>query len=279
MNCEDLLKLARADAPLEEQRAAIRQVLSERGVSDEGIEKAMPFARDGVALFEDKDAGGRTSRLGGDALLPEGEEWPSAPEDHPLGFIALIDLGELPDLDPLPKDGTLLVFWDHMYFELSEMDFVAATRVFYVPAGGSTTPATAPDDEHAFGPIPLSGHLMPILGELDNVEVPDEDEDAFYEASDEVTRVYEHSLLGSSRDVQGPVLEEIDYWFGEHVFPETRERFTEEERKGEGWVFLAQIEEAEGLVFGDAGALYLLIPEADLRERRFDRVMGIMQSG
>lgn len=277
MNCEDLLELARQDAPLDEQRAAIRRILSERGVSDAGVEAAMPFARDGVALFEEQGGTG-TSRLGGPALLPEGEAWPSAPEEHPMGFIGLVDLGELPDLDPLPKDGTLLVFWDHMYWELSKMDFVAATRVFYVAAGGRTTQAEPPDDEYAFGPIPLSGHLMPVLGELDNVEVPEADEDAFYEASDEVVRVYEHSLLGSSRDVQGPVLEEIAYWFGEHVFPETAERFTEEERDGKGWALLGQIEEAEGLVFGDAGALYLLIPEADLRERRFDRVMGIVQS-
>jgi len=30
-------------------------------------------------------------------------------------------------------------------------------------------------------------------------------------------------------------------------------------------------------MFGDAGALYLVIPEADLAARRFDRVLGIMQ--
>ena len=30
-------------------------------------------------------------------------------------------------------------------------------------------------------------------------------------------------------------------------------------------------------MFGDAGALYFVLPEADLRERRFDRAMGIMQ--
>lgn len=272
------MKLALIDAPLAEQRDAIAQILSERGVSEETVRRAVEWARDGIALFERDDAGGLKSRLGGEPLLPEAEEWPKDPGGRPLGFIALVDLSELPDLEPLPSDGTLLVFWDHQFFELDKMDFVAATRVFHLEPGAPSTTHDPPDAHDAFGPIPLSGHLMPILGELDDFEVPDADEDHFYDASDEVTRVYEHSLAGRSRDVQSPVLGEIAYWFDGHVYPETAERFTEEERNGKGWVLLAQFEEAEGLEFGDVGALYLCIPEADLRERRFDRVMGIMQS-
>jgi uncharacterized protein YwqG len=68
----------------------------------------------------------------------------------------------------------------------------------------------------------------------------------------------------------------VSYWF-EEGFPETRERYSEAERRGEGWALLAQFDSAGDLMFGDAGALYFVLPEADLRERRFDRVMGIMQ--
>jgi len=46
--------------------------------------------------------------------------------------------------------------------------------------------------------------------------------------------------------------------------------------RGEDWTQLAQFESVDGLLFGDAGALYLVIPEVDLYAARFDRVMGIM---
>jgi len=60
-------------------------------------------------------------------------------------------------------------------------------------------------------------------------------------------------------------------------FPETRARYDEAELQGKGWTLLAQFESVDGLMFGDAGALYLVLPDADLRAARFDRVMGIMQ--
>ncbi len=88
--------------------------------------------------------------------------------------------------------------------------------------------------------------------------------------------LYEHQLLGSSRDVQGPVLEEIPYWF-DQVFADTRDRYSASERAGEDWVLLAQFDAREHVMFGDAGSLYYVMPRADLEARRFDRVFGIMQ--
>jgi uncharacterized protein YwqG len=72
------------------------------------------------------------------------------------------------------------------------------------------------------------------------------------------------------------VLAEIPYWF-DQGFADTREDFTAAELAGDGWVLLAQIESTGRLMFGDAGALYLVIPHADLQASRFDRVLGIMQ--
>ncbi|CAN5209552.1 hypothetical protein BH20ACT16_BH20ACT16_16250 [soil metagenome] len=79
-----------------------------------------------------------------------------------------------------------------------------------------------------------------------------------------------------SRDVQGPVLDEIAYWFDEG-FSASRDDFSEAELAGEGWLLLAQLESTGELLFGDMGALYLVIPRTDLEARRFDRVLGIMQ--
>ena len=114
---------------------------------------------------------------------------------------------------------------------------------------------------------------MPIVGALPHDAIDDEIADAL---STEIRASITHQLLGNSRDIQGPVLDEVSYWFDEG-FPETRERYSEAERRGEGWTLLAQFDSADDLMFGDAGALYFVLPEADLRERRFDRVMGIMQ--
>jgi uncharacterized protein YwqG len=87
---------------------------------------------------------------------------------------------------------------------------------------------------------------------------------------------FKHQLLGTSRDIQGPVLDEVAYWF-DQGFPQTRENYSESELRGEGWELLAQFGSSQDLMFGDGGDLYYVIPSADLHERRFDRVMGIMQ--
>jgi uncharacterized protein YwqG len=270
----ELLELARSDAPLERQREALGQMLAARGVSAAGVEAVLARARDGITLLEEGD-GASPSRLGGEALLPAGAEWPVDPDGRPMTFIGVFDLGELPHLDPLPERGKLVVYWDHEFHELDHMDFHAATRVFYAE-DGKLGGAEERAPTTAFGPVPLTGVRMPIVGEWELTNPPAEDDEHLDEAVDALEHVYRHQLLGSSRDIQAPVLHEIPYWF-EQGFPATRELFSEPERRGEGWTLLAQIEETGGLGFGDAGALYLVIPDADLRARRFDRVLGIMQ--
>ena len=161
-------------------------------------------------------------------------------------FVAVLDFGELPPLPPLPAAGTMLVFWDLAFHELEKLDFVAATRVLLVEPGDALEEQGAA----TFGPLPLRGELS---------SAPDE-----------------HQLLGRSRDIQGPVLDEVAMWL-DGSFPETRARYDAAELRGEGWTLLAQFESVDGLLFGDAGALYLVLPEADLHAACFERVMGIMQ--
>ena len=81
---------------------------------------------------------------------------------------------------------------------------------------------------------------------------------------------------GHNLDQLIPVLDEIPYWF-EQGFPETRKNYSESELRGEGWMLLAQFESSGDLMFGDAGAVYYVLPEADVRAGRFERAMGIMQ--
>jgi len=200
-------------------------------------------APDAIAL---RAGGDGASRMGGTPLLPAGAAWPLAPDGRALVFVAVLDFGELPQLPPLPAAGALLVFWDVAFHELKKLDFVAATRVLLVEPGGALSEQGAA----TFGPLPLHGELS---------SAPDE-----------------HQLLGRSRDIQGPVLDEVAMWL-DGSFPETRARYDAAELRGAGWTLLAQFESVDGLLFGDAGALYLVIPEVDLNAARFDRVMGIMQ--
>jgi uncharacterized protein YwqG len=211
-------------------------------------ERLRPYAREGVVL----QPGEGRSVFGG-----EGPEFQGA-ED--FWFIAAVDLADIPHLDPLPEDGHLRFYWDDRVAEYDRMDFVAATRVAYEPG-------PAPEVR---GGTALCGLRMPIVGAV--AELDDDASDAL----DDLMGAYRHQLLGNSRDIQGPALTEVPYWF-EEGFPETRERYTGAELRGEGWTLLAQFDSDGDLIFGDAGALYFVLPDSDLRERRFDRVMGIMQ--
>ena len=182
------------------------------------------------------------------ALREEGEgrsrfggDGPPLAAGPELTFIASIDLSELPRVEPLPAEGTLRFYWNLEFHELERMDFVVASRVVYEPETTSQ---------------PASG--TPLAGTLDDGED------------------FPHQLLGTSRDIQGPVLDEIPYWFTEG-FPATRERYSEAELRGEGWTLLAQFASSHELMFGDMGDLYYVLPSADLQGHRFDRVMGIMQ--
>ena len=270
-----LREAALAGADLVAQRRVLVRALDANGMSSEGVAAAMEHVRTAVVLLEDRD-GDRRSRIGGPPQLPPGIDWPRDPDGRPLTFIATIDLGENPPLDPLPERGTLLVFWSERYFELERMDFRVATRVFWVPDRVQPVEARTPEGAAEYDAVPLSGVPMPVLGELEHIEVPERDSDALFAVYDGLSYQYSHQLLGASRDIQGPVLDEIPYWF-EQGYEETRRDYTAEELAGEGWMLLAQIDSTGDLMFGDVGSLYLVIPETDLNARRFDRILGIMQ--
>jgi hypothetical protein len=163
----------------------------------------------------------------------------TGPEVPGLDFIAAVDLAEMPRLRPLPEAGALLFYWDFEFFERERMDWVVSARVVHTPTAQLS------------GGAALTGTLGKPAGVC-------------------------HQLLGISRDIQGPVLDEIPYWF-EQGFPETRKNYSESELRGEGWMLLAQFESSGDLMFGDAGAVYYVLPEADVRAGRFERAMGIMQ--
>ena len=254
-----LLGAALAGADLKVQRELMAEGLRAYGVSRSGVRTLMGHVRDGVVLFERGDET-RRSRIGGPGQLPPGIDWPLDPDGQPLTFISTIDFEEHPKLAPLPDHGVLLVFWSDNYFEWEREDFGTATRVFWVPPRVAPVDAPTPAGAEEYDAVPLTGVSMPVLGTWQNIKLRSRDYDALNDAFEELDEIYDHQLLGASRDHQNPVLES-------------------RELTGEGRMLLAQLESTDDLVFGDVGALFLVIREADLDARRFDRVVGIMQCG
>jgi hypothetical protein len=273
-----LRELALAGAPLDEQRAALAAGLRAHGVSEAAVPAVLAHARDGVRLLEREPRATHAVRVGGPAQLPPDTAWPVDPDGEPFTFIARIDLAAIPHLAPLPDGGTLLIYWSERAFEWEHRDLRAATRVFYLEPGVAPVAAEPPAGAHVPAGVPLLGVVTPILGNRERHEVPDADEEALYLADDALNQVFVgHQLLGTSRDIQGPVLDEVGYWF-DRGSPEAKQDYDAAELAGEGWILLAQFGETDDLVFGDVAELYLVIPSADLAARRFDRAVGIMQS-
>lgn len=274
MDAAGLVALARRRAPIAEQREALAAALRERGASDEAAAKVLARAHEGVLLYDDGEI--HASRVGGNGFLPPEETWPKGPSRRPMEFVAAIDLGEMASPAPLPATGTLLVYWAP---ENLRQDYVGGVWVRYVPREILLEEHESPDPgRRVVDPIPLAGVTMPLWGTAGLV-VPDEDAEAVYGISTEFARLVHYSqLLGGSRDVSiHQAVDEVAYNF-RYVGFMARRRYTKEEQAGEGWTLLGQFGSNQGgLSFPEGGALYLLIPEADLRELRFDRVMGIPQ--
>ena len=241
MSAQNLLDLARSGASFEEQSAALPELLH-------------PLLVPGIVL---RGEGAGRSVFGGDGPVLN-----DAPN---LTFVAAVDLAEVPHLDPLPRAGTLRFYWDFEFYDRPGMDFVVASRVLHDPGPPPEVP----------GGTPLTGLAIPIVSNFGGLS-RDEFDQVEAVLDDLFENVYEHQLLGASRDIQGPVLAEVPYWFVEGL-PETRDRYSDAELAGEGWALLAEFDSSGDLMFGDAGAVYYVLPEADLRAQRFDRVMGIMQ--
>jgi hypothetical protein len=160
-----------------------------------------------------------------------------------------------------------------------------ATRVFYVPQGAEIVTARQPDK--VIFPMPamaVEGIAQPIAGESTLVVEALEllpDRQRVIDAMNELVRGQcgRHWLLGSSVEVQDPPRSELPYVL-RTLCENDRSRFTSAELQGDGWIQLAQLnwDDDAGIMVGDGGNLYLMIPERDLQQRRFDRVVGIGQS-
>jgi uncharacterized protein YwqG len=87
------------------------------------------------------------SRLGGLPTLPAGLDWPRGSNGVPLHFMAQIDCAELPQLGPLPDEGTLFFFArEDEEMVWGEGDPADDCRVLYAPQPVLERATPAPPD-------------------------------------------------------------------------------------------------------------------------------------
>ena len=226
------------------------------------------------------------SRLGGTADLPAGFAWPVF-EEHPLAFIAQLDLSTLPKtVKELPQSGTLAFFYaDEALKKGFDPKDVGSAHVAYFPAGTQLVPTPTPEPARTYAPCSVTLARTVDLPSLDDLvcqplrEKLKSSERAAYEklvaANDETY----HHLLGHPQLIQKDMrvqCELVSQGFNTAT-PEGYQQGKAFLEGGINWNLLLQIdsdddeEEGPGWSWDGVGRLYYWITRSDLEAQRFDR--------
>ncbi|MEV0159240.1 YwqG family protein [Nonomuraea fuscirosea] len=263
-------------------------------------ELAEPFialARPAVRLSRAEEGETVVGRLGGLPRLPEGVPWPGADEGRAMQFLAELDCAAFAayetDVD-LPAEGALLFFstWDN-----------AAARVILLPPGAVRVPerdVPVSGDARVFPEAPLAARTVATWptrshDELVNLgqefwdrpveEEPDEDleeEEAGEESGEPFGDLLAefadtggdrvHQVGGYSDALQAPIEVAAAYRVG-GLTPKDP-GFAAEAAQ---WVTLLQLDEDNGMIFGDGGILIFGIRRDRLAARDFSQVFPHVQ--
>jgi len=241
------------------------------------------------------------SHLGGSPLLPPDFPWPRFGED-PLMFLGQIDLADLrplprgPDADLLPRTGILSLFFANCDPDPAR----GHGALFYFPDPAALV-RTAQPQAVRDRPFPiyiikgkvaepaLPGWEQPFYALLlDTFGDPD---GCPYSQAIEVVRqlatyggqwwdegLPRHQLLGYPEILQSDALAAAAHDEREHLgeaHPPWNSRETAEQAAQ--WRLLWQVDSEDDLMLGDVGMVHVVIREADLRARRFERARVVFQ--
>ena len=273
----------------------LKQEMTEAGLF--GYAEALtPYAKQAVYMeLEEGEAEPGCSRMGGEPDLPDGVEWPRTQSGVPLTFIAQISLREVHPFDAegkLPAEGMLWFFYDCSEdgmpwgFDPEDRD---GWRVIY-SAEGDLARREAPEDlETTFSEatitfesrVDLPSYDSDILGD---VELPEEEDDAYYDWLEEREGQC-NKLLGHSDNIQDGMELECEFvtngiYCGNPSGYE-KAKALGLDKNAARWNLLMQVESNEdlGMMWGDLGRLYLWITDEDLKARRFEKTWLILQCG
>lgn len=205
------------------------------------------------------------SKLGGDPDLPRDFEWP-AWDKGPLDFLAQLALSDVDPSFGLPTTGTLHCFADFRNCLGLTREDRDGFRVVWTDA--DLEPRRTPDGatRYASGRVTFREQTsVPPLGGFDvgDVEVPDEEADAYDELRQAFGVSEAHQLLGHADFIQHPIEDETVQAIAgvrrERSFD--RDRWEQARPQSAEWRLLLQIASDRdlGYVWGDVGILYFAI--------------------
>jgi uncharacterized protein YwqG len=223
------------------------------------------------------------SKFAGVPCLPEATPWPENPKGEPLAFMGQLNFAEIlaaidvagglvpPDL---PKAGVLCFFYDleaePAGYDRRDQEY---WRFCWVADPSEVTGARVVPQQSKFAPlesrlIPAPCWSLPSLeDEATSVPaMPEEANEEYHELTVLSTPPPAHFVLGYSMPVQGDPRGDV---------PAVRRG----EEKVADWRLLWQIDTDDSslTMYGDCGIMYVLIPAADLKAGRFDRLWLVAQ--
>nr|WP_176573304.1 YwqG family protein [Nonomuraea pusilla] len=277
-------------------------------------ELAEPFialARPAIRLSVTEKGENVVGRLGGLPRLPEGVSWPRAGDGGPaMRFLAELDCAALaayePDID-LPAEGTLLFFttWDCTAARViplppgavrvaeREVPVRGEARVFPEAPLTAVTEPSWPDPGHpavldAFGSLDAARELVwDRVVRLDDEDEDSGDEDSGDEDSGDggETFAWELELYGERRKRRGPRHQVGGYSDAlQSPVGTAAASAAGLDPKDPGfaaeasqWVNLLQLDEDNGMIFGDGAVLIFGIRRDRLAARDFSQIFPYVQ--
>ena len=250
-------------------------------------------------LEDGDDAAAPGCRYGGYPLVPPGTAWPRSPSGF-MAFVGQLDFAALASvrgdaLPELPRDGVLCLFYDmrEQRWGFDPRDS-AYWQLVWTPRRADAVPLAPPQElEDAGLAYDLPVRMVPRLGlsvpgpsdtraHLPSFPWEDSEEELRRQLTGADTA---HQVGGHPWWIQSDAREEAQLvthglYCGDEggwSAPEARTLL----RGAPEWNLLWQIgsDDTTGFMWGDAGQLYLLIRDSDLREQRFERAWLGLQCG
>lgn len=237
---------------------------------------------------------------------PSEEELKYRKEPQPYNFIAQISFEEMAPLDDqsllLPDAGALYLFYDDLFqgWGFDPKDAVGF-KVIYVPDTENLTKAKKPN---FFEEVPeyQEVFLEPSLRfersrseglHFEKLPISETDKEAYIDFDEDIENEMDigwpetpaHKVRGWSNNVQSPMEEEcalvtagINCGGSEGYNSPEAKKIMDAPNE---WIQLLQIDsdDGAGMMWGDAGMLYLWIKKSDLKKRKFENTWLILQCG
>lgn len=238
------------------------------------------------------------SKMGGLPDLPDGVEWfRHKLTNNPLSFVCQINFAETMPYDQahkLPDHGILYFFYDasmDMPWGFDPNDGDGRVLYYYEGDLSNLKQASAPDDLEEPGSIFTPAKMkfessidFPDLESSVGEKLPlkEGDVNKYYEMLDGISEPG-NKLLGHSNNIQGGMELECEL-VSNNLYCGNSSGYVEGHARGldkntNRWNLLLQVDSNEdlGMVWGDAGRLYVWITEEDLEEKNFQASWVILQ--